>query len=127
MNVIDVLLLLVMALALWTGWRKGFILGTINLVVWAGSLLAAFLFYKPAGALLIKWFPKLGVWQLPVAFFLIIILARILLSVIFNRFLRVTPQHAHQHGANKALGLIPGFINGLIYATIFAAILISVP
>ena len=52
MNYVDVLLLLVIALAVWTGWKKGFILGTINLIIWTGSLLAGFILYQQAGSLL---------------------------------------------------------------------------
>ena len=45
MNYVDIILLLVMALAVWGGWKKGFIVGSINLVVWIGSLLSGFFLY----------------------------------------------------------------------------------
>lgn len=127
MNVIDIALALVMALAIWAGWKRGFILGTINLVVWIGSLLAGFFGYKYVGALLQKLIPSLGVWNLPLAFIITIIVARLVLTLIFNSVLRVTPQYAHESGANKAFGIIPGFVNGLIYDTILAALLLSLP
>ena len=127
MNYIDILLILVMALALWSGWRKGFIIGSVNLVVWIGSLIAGFLLYPYAGRLLSQWFPQLGVWTLPLAFFLMILVARLLLAFIFNRILNDTPEEAHASGVNRFFGLIPGFVNGLIYATIIAAILMSIP
>jgi uncharacterized protein YkwD len=127
MNYVDIVLLLVMAFALWAGWRKGFILGTINLGVWTGSLLAGFVLYKYVGGWLQSMLPGLGVWSLPLAFLLTIIITRIILGLIFNLILRSTPDHVHSHGANRFLGLIPGLINGLIYITIIAAILISVP
>src|SRR5215212_4655224 len=118
MNYVDVILFLVMALAIWTGWRKGFILGSINLAVWIGSLFIGFFFYQYLGNILQSFFPRLGVWRLPLAFLLTIIFARILLAVIFNSILSRTPDNVHSSGANKLLGIIPGFINGLIYATI---------
>ena len=127
MNFVDIALLLVVGLAIWAGWQKGFILGTINLVVWLGSLLAGFFTYKYFGGWLQQTIPSLGVWSMPVSFIVSVILARIILAFIFNRLLERTPPHAHEHGANRALGIIPGFINGLIYDTIFAAILLSVP
>ena len=52
MNYVDVILLMVIALAVWAGWKKGFILGTVNLVIWIGSLLAGFIFYQQVGGLL---------------------------------------------------------------------------
>lgn len=127
MNYVDVVLLLVMALAVWGGWMKGFILGSINLIVWIGSLLAGFFFYRYGGALLKTSFPSLTVWALPIAFFSIIILARILLGIFFNLILRKTSDESHRSVVNKILGIIPGIINGIIYTTIIAALLISVP
>jgi uncharacterized protein YkwD len=127
MNYVDVILLLVMALAIWGGWRKGFILGTINLVVWIGSLLFGFFFYQYLGEWLKQVAPSLGVWNLPLSFLSIIILSRILLAFIFNSLLRSTPEEAHRHEANHLLGILPGMVNGLIYATIIAALLLSAP
>lgn len=127
MNLVDIILLLVIALALWAGWAKGFILGVLDLLVWVGSLLAGFFLYKYLADAVGNIFPSLGVWRLPLAFILIIILARILLSVIFNTFLKTTPPDAHRSVLNKSLGLIPGFVTGMIYATLFAALLLALP
>jgi uncharacterized protein YkwD len=127
MNYVDVLLLVVIALAVWAGWRKGFILGTVNLIIWIGSLLAGFLLYQQMGGLLKKIFPALNVWALPLGFLLIIIICRLLLSLLFNSFLHRTAPETHSHGVNRFFGLIPGVINGLIYATILVAVLLSIP
>ena len=127
MNYVDIILLLVMALAVWAGWRRGFIIGTINLVVWIGGLLTGFFFYQYAGNFLKENFPRLGVWTLPIAFLSIIVLSRLFLGFIFNTVLRRTPHEAHAHGMNRVLGIFPGIINGIIYTTIIAALLLSVP
>jgi uncharacterized protein YkwD len=127
MNYVDIILLLVMALAVWGGWRKGFIIGSINLIVWIGSLLAGFFFYQYAGNLLKASFPSLGVWTLPLAFLSIVVLSRLILGAVFNSILRRTPQEAHVSGVNRVLGIFPGIINGIIYTTIIAALLLSVP
>lgn len=127
MNWVDAALLVIVVMAMWAGWQKGFILGIIDLIVWIGSLLAGFFCYKFLGDFFQKAFPSLGVWTLPLAFLVTIILARILLSFIFNRFLKHTSAEAHQHGVNHALGLLPGFINGLLYATVAAALLLALP
>jgi uncharacterized protein YkwD len=127
MNYVDLILLLIVLLAVYGGWRKGFILGSINLVVWIGSLIIGFLFYKYMGTLLQGFFPALGVWTLPLAFLITIILGRFLLALVFNFILKRTPDDVHAHGANRFLGIIPGIINGVIYATIIAAILLSMP
>ena len=117
MNWIDLVLLVIVVLAMWAGWQKGFILGVVDLLVWIGSLLAGFFCYKFFGDFFQQTLPALGVWTLPLAFILAIVLARILLAFIFNRFLSATSREAHEHGVNHALGLVPGFVNGLLYAT----------
>lgn len=127
MNYVDFILLLIMALAIWGGWKRGFIVGSINLIIWIGSLLAGFFLYKYVGHFLKAQFPSLDVWALPLAFFSVIILARIILGLLFNLILRRTPQEAHTNTANHVLGIFPGIVNGIIYTTIIAAILLSVP
>lgn len=127
MNYVDIILLIVMALAVLGGWMKGFILGSINLIVWIGSLLSGFFFYRYIGNFLKTIFPSFGVWSFPIAFIFIIILARILLTVLFNFILKRTSEKSHRNIFNHILGLIPGAINGIIYATIIAALLVSVP
>ena len=127
MNYVDIILLLVMAVAVWAGWKRGFIIGSINLIVWIGSLLAGFFFYQYAGSFLKVTFPRLGVWTLPLAFFSIVVVSRIVLGFFFSIFLRRTPHEAHAHGVNRFLGIFPGIVNGIIYTTIIAALLLSVP
>lgn len=127
MNLVDVLLLLIVALAMWSGWVKGFILGITDLVIWLGSLVLGFLFYENAGHFLYRLFPALGVWGFPLGFLVTVIFSRILLSLIFNKFIRNTAPDVHLSTANKALGVVPGLVTGSIYAAIMAALLLSVP
>jgi uncharacterized protein YkwD len=127
MNLIDVLLVLIVVLAMWAGWAKGFILGITDLVVWLGSLALGFIFYQNAGELLYKLFPALGVWGFPLGFLLTVIFGRMLLSLLLNPFLRQATPEAHVSPANKTLGIIPGLVTGTVYASIIAALLLSVP
>lgn len=127
MNLIDILLLLIVVLAAWAGWAKGFILGVTGLSVWLGSLLLGFFFYQEVGQLFHTLFPALGIWNLPLAFLTIIITSRIFMSFLLYRFIRHTPHHTHHSTLNKAFGILPGLITGSIYAAIVAALLLSVP
>jgi uncharacterized protein YkwD len=127
MNWVDVALIIIVVLAMWAGWKKGFIIGFTDLLVWIGSLMAGFFAYKFFGDFLQKTFPALGVWTLPLAFLIAIILARILLSLIFNTLLQTTPREAHRHGVNHFLGLVPGFVHGVLYSMIIAALLLALP
>ena len=127
MNLVDVLLVLIVVLAMWAGWVRGFVLGITNLSVWLGSLLIGFFLYQDVGVLLHKIFPSLGVWNLPMAFILTIIFCRIVLSFILHRFIRHKTDDVHHTPVNRALGVIPGLITGSIYAAIAAALLLSIP
>jgi uncharacterized protein YkwD len=127
MNYIDFLLVIVVLLALWGGWVRGFIMGAIDLMIMLGSLWAAFAFYPYVDGLLSKYFTSLGVWSRPLSFLLVIIITRLLLGAVLNLVLRDIHPSAHYSVINKVMGLLPGFVNGLIYATIISALLLSVP
>lgn len=127
MNIIDILLIVIVLLSVFSGWRKGFIVALLDLVVWVGSVLAALFFYKPAANLIERYITSLGVWTMPVAFLIVMLLARLLLGFISNRLIYSIEQDTHRHVFNKALGMAPGFVSGLINATIVAALLLALP
>lgn len=126
MNFIDIVLILIVLLAVWSGWKKGFLIGVFELISWLGTLVIGFVGYKYLAVALDR-FLSLGVWTLPVAFILTLILGRILLSVIINNILKITPVETHYNIANKALGIFPGIVNGAIYATLVAGLLMAFP
>ena len=126
MNWVDLALLLIVLLAIWSGWRSGFILGTLDLVNWIGSVLLGFLFYPYLAKFLQMVFPSLGPWLLPLAFVVTIILARILIGVITSR-IAWSAGRAHDSSVNHFLGVVPGFISGVIWATVISALLLALP
>jgi uncharacterized protein YkwD len=126
MNWIDIILATVFLLAAWSGWRRGFILGSLNLLTWLGSVIIGFAFY-PYTALGIEKFLTLGAWLLPLAFIVTIIIARILLGLLSRSILQLIPEKANEVTLNKVFGVVPGAINGLIFATIIAALFLALP
>ncbi len=126
MNWVDLVLVLIVLLAIWGGWQRGFILGTLDLVNWIGSVILGFLFYPYLANFLKLVFPSLGAWLLPLSFFLTIILARILIGLVTSRIAWAT-NGVHGNGINRFLGIVPGFIVGIIYATIISALLLALP
>jgi len=119
--------MLVVLIAVWSGWERGFILGSLDIITGLGSIVLGFIFYPYAAKGLQKIFISLGVWLLPLSFILTVIIARILISFVTRRIARATPESANESGFNKFLGLIPGIINGLIFATILSALLLALP
>ncbi len=127
MNWIDLGLILIIFFSIWSGWRKGFLSGSLELLGWLGSVYAGFVFYPYTAKLFEKYFPSPGIWIMPLAFILTIIFARLLLSFLINKILKITPRHVHRNVLNHAAGMVPGFLNGLIYAIIISALLLAFP
>lgn len=127
MNYVDLLIVLIVVFALWSGYVKGFIMGLVDLIIMLGSLWAAITFYPSVELLLTQYFSLTGIWARPISFLLIIILVRLLLSVVLQIVLKELSPDAHISQANKIFGLLPGLVNGLIYGAIASALLLSIP
>jgi uncharacterized protein YkwD len=108
------------------GLRRGFILGSLDLMTWTGSLVLAYAFYPYTTVALEKIF-NLGVWLLPLAFVLTAIAARLVLGLVARYIIRFIPERFNHDPINKFFGIIPGVINGWIYAVILSALLLSMP
>ena len=126
MNWVDIVLIAVLFFAAWNGYRRGFIRGSLDLLIWAGSIGLAYAFY-PFTANGLNQVLTLEAWQLPVAFILTAIVARMLIGLILKYINRFIPERNNKGPVNKFFGIIPGIINGLIFATIIAAFLLALP
>lgn len=127
-NLIDVLLVVVIGLNLLNGYRRGFILGVLDLAGWVLSLLAGLRYYAPVA----RWLgPRVELWSemwdQPIAFILVAFVVGVLVHVLGYLLLRRLSPEVHERPANQALGLLPGFANGLITAAIISALLMAIP
>ena len=127
-NIIDILLVLLVLLSLLNGWRRGFILGVIDLLGWALSLLAGLRFYPSVA----RWLGTHAalwphVWDCPVAFILIAVITSVGVHLLGRAILKRLPKDIHQKQFNQVLGIVPGLANGLIAAAIVAALLLAIP
>ena len=127
MNYIDILLIVIVLFSIYSGWLKGFIIGALELLMFVVGILLTFLAYPYIVAFLEKHAATLGIWTVPLSFIIGLIIIRIVLSIIVNQILRVIPGSAHTNKANHALGILPGAANGIIWATIISALLLSIP
>lgn len=126
-TLVDVILVIVVLLSVFNGWRRGFILGLLDLLGWAVVLLTGLRFYQPVA----KWLGRFElwshVWDQPIAFFLIASVVVVLYQILVHVLLRDLPKEAHEHRSNQVLGILPGLANGVITAALVAALLLSVP
>ena len=126
-NFVDALLVLVVLLSVWNGWRRGFLLGLLDLVRWAGSLLLALRFYQPVARRLgprVNWSEA---WDAPAAFLLILVASGVAIQLLGYMLLRRVSRETHEARVNRAFGVLPGAANGLISAAIAAALLLAAP
>ncbi|MDQ3667105.1 MAG: CvpA family protein [Acidobacteriota bacterium] len=127
-NAIDIVLLVLVLLSALNGWRRGFILGLLDLLGWILSLVAGLRFYQPVARWLGARFDLWSdVWDQPLAFILIAASVGVAVHLLSYAFLRRLSKDAHERSLNRLFGLIPGLANGLITAAIVAALLLSVP
>lgn len=127
-NAIDIVLVVVVLASALNGWRRGFILGLLDLLGWILSLVAALRFYQPVA----RWLGQhvdvwSDVWDQPVAFILIAASVGVAVHLLSYAFLRRLPEDAHERSLNRLFGLIPGLANGLITSAIVAALLLAIP
>ena len=126
-NLVDALLALVVLAGVVIGWRRGFLLGTLGLGVLVASVLGAIWGHGYAVPALEGWGLVAKPWAAPVAFVGTFVIVRIALGAAANLLVSAIPHHTHGHAANRALGLAPGFIDGLIHAMIVALLLRVMP
>jgi uncharacterized protein YkwD len=127
MNFIDLLLIITISISAFSGWKRGFVISFSDLISWIGCLIIGFLIYPYISAFLLQVIPKTGFWLNPLAFLLSIVLARVGISIAFNSLLKKIPEHVHQKLTNKILGIVPGTVNGLIYASLLAILFSGIP
>ncbi len=126
MNLIDVILLLIILLATYSGYRKGFILGAIDLLVLAAGLVFSFWASGYVVAIYERYVGPAGLWTLPLAFIACFALARMLIWSIAMKGLTQLPHDVHLSFTNHLLGIVPGMINGLIYVALLGSLLLAI-
>ena len=126
-NPIDILLVIVIALSLLNGYRRGFVRGVLDLAGWVLSLVAGLRYYHPVA----NWLGTLDlwseVWDQPIAFVLVALVTGVLVHLVGYALLRRLPEDVHEHQVNRLFGLLPGFANGVITAAILSALLLAIP
>ena len=123
---VDLILVVVLLIAAWGGWRRGFIHGSLDLITWISSILIGYNIY-PYTANGLDKIVNLGAWLLPLAFILTTTIARILVGVVVRRIVHRIPRKPMTVPSTRFFGIIPGIINGVICATIIAAFLLALP
>ena len=127
MNLVDLLLGLVILASVWAGWRRGLMVAGADVLSLVVSVASAFLLYPGAVRLLERHELQWGVWTAPLAFLALYVLVRLVLGSLIGGLFKAVPTRVHAHPVNRALGALPGTVNGLINATIASMLLLGLP
>lgn len=126
-NWIDLLVVTIVAVYLWRGWREGFIRVGVDvvglaLIVWAGLC-----FYRPLGEWLAATFDIPPSFSAAFGFLVAGIVAAsrwwVLASLAFGRL----PASVHHNWVMRLLGLVPGAAAGLLIAALVVSFLSLAP
>ncbi len=126
LNIVDVILILILGLAVYNAFRKGFIDSAIELTTWLGSFLAAF-FLSDQIVRLLQFVNISGIWVRPVFFIILLVLSCRTIIVLCDRLSSNIPDETHLHWTNKIAGIFPGLISGIVYASLISFFLVSYP
>ena len=127
-NFIDILLVLVIALSVMNGYRRGFVRGVLDLAGWVLSLIAALRYYQSVA----QWLgPRIDlwseVWDQPIAFVIVALITGVIVHVIGYWALQRLSDDIEDSQTNHIFGILPGFVNGMITAAVLSALLLAIP
>lgn len=127
MNYIDSIVLVVIGLYIFNGFRKGFVGILIDLVVFFGSIFIAVLFYQQFGNFIAIKFGVPTALIKTVGFVALWLLAQIVLSLVGTIIYYFLPAPVKNNSVNKMTGVIPALIQGVLLVGILLVLLISIP
>nr|WP_294901029.1 CvpA family protein [uncultured Pedobacter sp.] len=125
-NYVDLILFLIISLSIYHGYRRGFILGFLELFALATSILVAFYFYQNTALILSKYIQLDERWNLPFAFLVTLLLSRFIIGAILYFLIKQLPLSLHKNKVNRYSGLIPGIIRGFFYASLVAMLFLFI-
>lgn len=127
-NYVDLILILILLLAVYQGYRRGFILELLDLLALAVSLLAAFYFYLYIATFIDDNLFKIEErWLFPLSFFISLIIIRLVIGTAILGLYRLISNKIHQSTLNRIMGLLPGLVKGLFLTALFSIIFLFVP
>jgi uncharacterized protein YkwD/uncharacterized membrane protein required for colicin V production len=126
-NGIDGLVLLVLLYFAWQGFRSGVLARLASLGVMALAIGVAWLAYRPVGDWLAGATGLSKGLATAVGFLLPFIIVELLATVVTARLMRRLPEKIRRARWNHALGLVPGLIEGTLFAALALTVALVLP
>lgn len=127
LTVLDIIFIVTIVFTLVRGWQTGFIFAVLDLASMIAALLIAFGTYERVAVLLVDSMELADAFARPVAFLLVLIGSQLLLLLMSRVLANLFPARVHRHEANRMLGLLPGFVEGLVTVAFLANLLLFLP
>lgn len=120
-NWVDLIVVLVLALFVWTGYRKGFIRQAGDLALLVVSIFITFAFYGALGSFLANHFHislLSGVLGKMVALAVLWFGTQLIFLFLWRIFYHQLPEGLRESGVNKWFGALPGLLWGVIFIAV---------
>ncbi len=127
LTVLDIIFIITIMFTLVRGWQTGFIFAVLDLASMIAALLVAFGTYERVGVVLAERIGLADAFARPVAFLVVLIVSQLLLLLMSRLLANLFPARVHHHEANRMLGLLPGFVEGLVTVAFLANLLLFLP
>ncbi|WP_436306457.1 CvpA family protein [Variovorax sp. LjRoot290] len=127
LNGIDLLLLLIVSLGVWPGWRRGFLRCAAELAAFVAAVLIALWCSLPAASYLDRWGLVEDPWAAPAGFLILLVLGRVLLDALVWRWVAFSARVAGSNVLDRSMGVLPGAVTGLVNAAVVAMVLLAAP
>ncbi|MDQ3014302.1 MAG: CvpA family protein [bacterium] len=127
MNYIDIVFIIILALYCWHGYRYGFIVLLARSIGFIGGLVFALAIYQWAGRILVQYTSIPLQFAYMIAFIALFTIGQGVIGYGLRRLLERTPIVWHQNIVNRLAGVVPGFIDGLIFLALIVLIVVMLP
>lgn len=127
MNFVDVGVLLIVALYMLRGWSRGFLAVFMDLAGLIIAFLAALRWYPDAGQLIADLTTLPSGLARALGFLFIALATGLVYAAVAGSLYHAIPRFIRRSFINRALGLVPAAINGLLVSAFFLTILVALP
>ncbi|MBM2820952.1 MAG: hypothetical protein HW405_712 [Candidatus Berkelbacteria bacterium] len=122
----DLIIILMILLYTFDGYRQGLIKTIIDIFGVALSLFIAIKYYSVAGTFFVSWGLDKNLAK-PIGFFALWFLVQLLAYLVTTLIFHYVPGLMQNNRTVRALGVIPGFLKGIMISAIFLIILMTLP
>lgn len=133
LNWIDIVILIIIIFYTIEGYSSGFLSAFIDLVAFSVSFLLGISFYLGVSNLIVKFFSIPKGFANAIGFFLVAVLFEIFFNFVLKSLIYQVPFFKSEDGEdifkkiNKFLGVIPGFLSGIILSSFILSLIIALP